>query len=65
VECLTRVEAKAIYYIDHDCHAPPSTPDNCGSPYPTASEWIGYARIAAEGDVRAAYCGFPSVAFVD
>lgn len=30
--CLSVAEAKAVYYIDHDCHAPPSIPDGCGGP---------------------------------
>jgi len=64
-ECLMIAEAKTVYYIDHDCHAPPSIPDNCGAPYPTAQEWANLTRIVVDGNVPSLYCAFPSIAFID
>jgi hypothetical protein len=55
-ECLLVAEIKTAYYIDHDCHAPPSVPDNCGGPYPTADEWVNLFRIVASGNVPPTYC---------
>jgi hypothetical protein len=64
-ECLADARADGIKYIDHDCHPEPAQPDGCGSPYPTAEEWIDLADAMTLGDVPLTYCASPSGAFVE
>jgi len=64
-ECLADARADSIKYIGHDCGPPPASPDGCGSPYPTAEEWVDYAEALTVGDVPLTYCASPSGAFVE
>jgi hypothetical protein len=65
VACLDDARADYEKYIKHDCGPPPASPDGCGSPYPTAEEWIDIADAMAVGFVPMTYCASPSGAFVE
>ena len=65
VTCLDEARADYVKYIKHDCGPPPASPVGCGSPYPTAEDWIDMADTMAVGDVSLTYCASPSGAFVE
>jgi hypothetical protein len=65
VTCLDDARANYVKFIKHDCGPPPASPDGCGSPYPTAEEWIDMTNTMAGGDVSLTYCASPGGAFVD
>lgn len=63
--CLSDARDTYVKYIDHDCGPPPASPDGCGSPYPTGTEWLNLVDVMVAGDVQLTYCGSPSGAFLD
>jgi hypothetical protein len=63
--CLADARDSYVKYIDHDCGPPPASPDGCGSPYPTATEWVDAVDTMLNGDVALTYCNSPSGAFLD
>jgi hypothetical protein len=63
--CLATAREDAVDALDHDCHAPPATPDGCGSPYPDAATWADDVEVGFFPNVATVYCASPSGAFVD